>query len=596
MDTQLQMEIDKVVDFLRKVSIDNIDLDQMDPIIKMMLVALIHECQSIKDDINNIPQKMVERFCADFIPRNKVCAMPAIALVHPTFKEKSAEIAALTSEVCFSYKIATIKQALTYRPLLKTTLLPYNNLFILTHTKLSSRGNSVAIHTDMPNHVWVGIVTPANVESLEGLSILIKGTQGICPEHIYIGIDNREINFSTMHEMGNIPMLEPFDTQQSSGAFFSIINQWRECLLGIEDAALLYITDPIRDRDIFKPHPYPRQFRQWLEDDILDKFSPAPIWIELCYPEGYVVPESFEVEINVFPVVNIEINNLTLTPAAPIGKLQKNEGTFFLGILETSSSAQKQGFEPRNEEFIIRDFDAQCYNNADLYRDIRNLYNKFIDNYYAFVEYNGIKDGEVLKKLRETINQLGKGVGEKNAKYAFDTGTYVMKNMNQFPQTSATKVAYVTTNGRIGNSPKAGEQMESKKMPAIVQKADIVVSAKGGADKATADQRYELLRYYTLTNDRLYTKMDIDAFLRKEIMVEFGKEEFKRIFIKINIEGAGGISSLVRGLYIDIEFKDKKNYERAVESAFDKRMKQEINSKSCIAMPIIVTLRNLEKL
>ena len=31
-------------------------------------------------------------------------------------------------------------------------------------------------------------------------------------------------------------------------------------------------------------------------------------------------------------------------------------------------------------------------------------------------------------------------------------------------------------------------------------------------------------------------KMDIEAFLRKEIMAEFGKDEFKRIFIKINIE------------------------------------------------------------
>ena len=122
----------------------------------------------------------------------------------------------------------------------------------------------------------------------------------------------------------------------------------------------------------------------------------------------------------------------------------------------------------------------------------------------------------------------------------------------------------------------------------------VVASGMAGADKATADERYELLRYYALTNDRLYTKMDIEAFLRKEIMTAFGKSEFKRIFIRINIEGTGGPTSLQRGLYIDIEFKDKKNYEKAVLGSFDKLMKQKIGGKSCISMPIIIELTNLE--
>ena len=46
------------------------------------------------------------------------------------------------------------------------------------------------------------------------------------------------------------------------------------------------------------------------------------------------------------------------------------------------------------EDIVIRDFDAACYNNGDLYRDVRNLYNRFVEDYYAFIEYNGIKDGE----------------------------------------------------------------------------------------------------------------------------------------------------------------------------------------------------------
>lgn len=447
---------------------------------------------------------------------------------------------------------------------------------------------------DKKSCVWVGITTKAEIDSIQGVSLLITGTNRILPEHVFVGIEDKELEVSTMHEIENIEMVEPFDAQQSSGMFFSLINVWKENLLNIEDSTLLYITDSTKDRDLFKPRAYPRLFQQWLEDEALDCFEPNTLWLRLEFPDDYVVPDTCQVTVNVLPVVNVDVNSLTLTQASPIAKLQKHEDSFFLKILETSSLSHKQGFNMNAEEIIVRDFDACCYHNGNLYRDVRNLYNRFKDDYYAFIEYNGIKDEEVLKQLRETINRLGKSVVDKNTRFKFDSGTYVMKNMNQYPLTTSTKVSYITTQGKIGNTPMIGQTMDVKNLPAIESKVRIIVSPMGGADKASVDERYEQLRYYSLTNDRLYTKMDIEAFLRKEIMAEFGKSEFKRIYIRINVEGAGGQNSLQRGLYIDIEFKDKKNYEKAIRDSFDKLMKQKIGSKSCIAMPIIVKLVNLE--
>lgn len=593
MDVELQNEVNEALEYLRKVSVEGCNFDEMDPVAKMMFVALLHESHSIKDEIKATPERIAERYCSDFIPHENVCATPAIALLQPRAK-KEADITAVDSGAVFTYKKGTDKQSLNYIPLFKTLVIPYSDIFILTHDTLSFGTERRAVNIGAPNQVWMGIATKAEVESLQGLSILIKGTNGITPSHIYVGLDNHDIDFATMNEMEIIETLEPFDAQQASGVFFAMVNQWKEALLNMDDAALVSVTDNVTDRDLFKPRLYPRKFQQWLENETLDCFQANTLWIELDFPKGYVVPDTFEAIINVLPVVNVNVNSLTLSPASPIAKLQKQENAFFLKVLETSNASQKQGFGSSKDDIIIRDFDAECYNNGDLYRDVRNLYNKFIDNYYAFIEYNGIKDGEVLKRLRETINKLGKSVGDKNSKYKFGSGTYVMKNMNQPTQTSSTKVSYVTTQGKAGNAPKTGETMENRKLPAIEQKVSIVVSAMGGTDKATADERYELLRYYSLTNDRLYTKMDIDAFLRKEIMAEFGKEEFKRIFIKISVGGTGAETKLVRGLYIDLEFKDKKNYDNAVAVAFDKLMKQKIENNSCIAMPIMVTLVNLE--
>ena len=63
-----------------------------------------------------------------------------------------------------------------------------------------------------------------------------------------------------------------------------------------------------------------------------------------------------------------------------IAKLQNQENAYFLRILETSTDALQQGFNSTNDEIVVRDFDAACYSNDDLYRDVRNLYNRFIDD------------------------------------------------------------------------------------------------------------------------------------------------------------------------------------------------------------------------
>ena len=64
----------------------------------------------------------------------------------------------------------------------------------------------------------------------------------------------------------------------------------------------------------------------------------------------------------------------------------------------------------------------------------------------------------------------------------------------------------------------------------------------------------------------------------------------------MNIAGYGGEAKLQRGLYITIEFKDKKNFDKAIATSFKHRVYQKILNKSCVSMPINVNLFNLETL
>ncbi|NPD82747.1 hypothetical protein HPS57_12295 [Prevotella sp. PINT] len=585
----------RIKDITAKLYDDGVALD--DPIAKLMLTTLTYQAERIVDEIRALPRKVTERLCDVFIPNDKLAAMPALALVQVFLKQKKMQEAKWMSEnAMFSYKTSNAKHPLNYIPVFKNLIVPCNKKHILTSHILKSDDEVSPVTMGHKGHVWLGIESDADFDTLCGLSLLVRGTNGLAPKHIYVGSEQTELQFATMERMEDIPMLEPFDSQQSSKAFFAIINEWRNALTEMHDDCLLCITDNKTDRDLFKGRAYPKAFQQSLESNDLDRFQPNTLWLLLDFGEQYEIPDKIDVLVNVVPVANININNVTLTQSSPIAKLTKEDDAYFVSVQQTSTASFRQGFDKVEDEIVIRDFDASCYDNNALFAEVRSLYNHFMDDYYAFLAYNGIKDGEAIRQLRESVNNIGKSViAGFTPDDKFDGGVYAMRHINMADQSTTTKVSYLTTHGKRGNAPKVGQKMDNRKEAAFEKEAVVVADAMCGTDKPNADMRYELLRYYTLTEDRLYTKMDIDAFLRKEILFEFGKDEYPRISFTITVEGAAGARGLQRGLYIDVMFKDKKNYMKAVESGFDHKLQQRIANRSCISMPIIVTLKSLEE-
>lgn len=591
MDSIIRTNIDELIVNFKKSGI-NVD----DPVSKLMITALVHQAQKIKDEISELPSKVLERLCSSFIPKNKIDAIPSLCFVQPSLKQrKEIGTHALIDGTLFNYKVDA-KLNISFYPLYRNNIIPVSALHVLTPSFLNSKGTIVSVKHATKGHLWVGMELHEEIDSLTGFSFFIKGINNVLPKAILMENGTTELAFATADNFSEIPMMEPFDAQQVNPSFVEMITCWRNYLSNSESGRLIYITDKLNDRDVFKCKAFPKSFQQILESSDLDGFENNTLWFLLDFGEEYEIPSDIEIIPNVLPVVNVSVNSVTLTQSTPIAKLSKNDGSFFLNIIETSLPACKQGFNTLNEEIIIRDFDNACYNPGILQRDIRYLYNHFIDDYHAFVDYHGLKDGELIRSLRELVNRVGKSVAlQHDIKNRYDEGTYAMRSVGLNGSSSAVKVSYLTTFGRIGNAPKAGSVMENKKDAAIDKDVKVIVSAIGGEDKATPDQKYEMLRYYTLTSDRLYTKMDIDAFLRLQLLKEFGKDEVKRISYDISIQGAGGEAKLVRGLYIDIRFKDEKNYRKAMGIALDRKLHQMIVDRSCISMPIIVNLLSLEQ-
>ena len=52
MDIDIERRVNEAIEQLRKMSIDEIDFDQMDPVAKMMLIALVNEVQKVNYERN----------------------------------------------------------------------------------------------------------------------------------------------------------------------------------------------------------------------------------------------------------------------------------------------------------------------------------------------------------------------------------------------------------------------------------------------------------------------------------------------------------------------------------------------------------------
>ena len=236
MDVELKRKLNETIEQLRRMStIEDWDYEQMDPILKMMLVALLNEEQKILDYVDSTAQRIVDRYCTDFIPWRQVGATPAITLLNPSFRKKDSGIVNVGTGSVFTYKSSTSRLPLNYIPLFNTSLMSFSELFVLSPDWMKFGSEERCIRMDKKNSVWVGIVMKTEVESLQGISILIRGTKGILPKRITVGAENDELEFSSMNEMENIEMAEPFDAQQASRQFFSILNIWKESLLNMED-------------------------------------------------------------------------------------------------------------------------------------------------------------------------------------------------------------------------------------------------------------------------------------------------------------------------------------------------------------------------
>ena len=205
MDFELQKRVEETIKRLQSIAPEEVDLMSMDPVARLMLVAMEGETQKIIDELNRIDQRITDRFCSHFVPYRQIEATPAMVLLALQTKRKEDKmLAKVTANAVFNPKNKVTKQPLNYIPLFAASVMPYIRLYVVTHQTVKYDNQQIPVSLDEPNTVYIGIQTMADVDSLQGVSLLFTGTDGIAPESVSAGADPLELNFATMGQMESI--------------------------------------------------------------------------------------------------------------------------------------------------------------------------------------------------------------------------------------------------------------------------------------------------------------------------------------------------------------------------------------------------------
>ena len=490
----------KVAEIQRELEQDEQRISLSDPVAKMMLVALAHQSCEIERKMNQTVDRLAERFCDQVLLQSNLKAQPAVTVLSIGNGHEYVPYYIDENDV-FTYKSTKCN----YRPIFRTRIVPGRLVACFMRNTLLQPGKSPVQATWPDNRhdkeVWLAFDALGEVNTLE--DTMIAFSHPLPSGMLVAEVGDVQISMS--------PVME--DTPRTLNSNFMLTEFWKKSL--VYYGLWLYRFGQCPNKRTLRRGEIPAWIMDSYTQDIIEPFvGNRYLWIRIKSTKGISLPLDTAILLNSIPAVNYDIQDVKLSYSEPIRSLENDKtGTFFLDIAQNQEQAQ---------EFFIRDFDVCQYDGERIREDIINLYNHYVNDYFAFVDSNSLHDGATLRTLRQAMMQVYDSLDEyRSGNVRPYGGTYAIRNPqnNQQPMV----LTYFTTNGERGNLLRRGGKLTSTN--AAVGNVEALIDATGGRNKVKdIKTRKELAKHIVNNNDRLFTKMDLLQYCKMEFMCAFGEE------------------------------------------------------------------------
>ncbi|MBM6943893.1 MULTISPECIES: hypothetical protein [Bacteroides] len=490
----------KVAEIQQALEQDEQRISLSDPVAKMMLVALAHQSCEIERKMDQTVERLSERFCDQVLLQSNLKAQPAVTVLS-IGNGRECTPYFIDENDAFTYKPTKCN----YRPIFKTRIVPGRLMACFMNNTLLQPDKQPVQATWPDNRynkeLWLAFDAAGEVNTLE--DVMIALSHPLPDDSLTAEVGDVQIPLSLVME----------DMPRTLNSNFMLAEFWKKSL--VYYGLWLYRFGKCSNKRTLHRGEIPAWIMDSYAQEILEPFiGNRFLWIRIKTDRGISLPLDTAILLNCIPAVNYDIQDVKLNYSEPIQRLENDKtGTYFLDVVQNQEQAQ---------DFFIRDFDVNQYDNERIREDVTNLYRHYVNDYFAFVDSNSLHDGATLRSLRQSMMQVYDSLDEfRSGNVRPYGGTYAIRNPrnNQQPMV----LTYFTTNGERGNLLRRGGRLTSTN--AAVGDVEALIDATGGRNKVRdIKTRKELARHIVNSNDRLFTKMDLLQYCKMEFMRAFGEE------------------------------------------------------------------------
>ena len=513
---------------------------ERDPVVKLFFSALAYQSYSISREITGFQDRVISEFRNKLIPYHLIKPFPAFSVLETRLgKNKDETIKPLSSFVVDEKCVFEFgKGKIPFAPMFKTKIIA------------ATVADSVIDESD--NTIQLTLSSQEIIEDFSGISFYVEDS-GVMPD-IEISLNNQLLPVIKPDDCDNLPFTDWFQhhylLREENQLQYGNYDYWQEYYLK-NNIHIFYIDtyncNKIKNTSlspVFKIH-------------FKTKFE----LLEYQY---------HTIKINCLPVLNAQKNTVTLNNNEPVKKLSVDKGVFLNLLID-------ENVENTSDDFYIRHFGIERFNQGELLFLISDLFNRFISDYYAFKDIEELKKGEKLENLYRDFKEMWPILMKNDDRNYSGAYAFLKLNKNLRFQNKNIIIDYLTTNGELANNIKEGEKAGT--VSEFLDKGNTVLlkDTSGGREEVFNEETLNhLARYNLLTKDRLVTVSDLKAFCYREL---------KNKIQHVSVQNTG------KSIDIAIRLHEETKIDPAEIKFHETLLQQKIKVRSLFSLPVSVTIK-----
>ena len=467
--------------------VDALEGIEKDPVFSLLMMALAYQANELDSELERLKTEVLEDFAKLLVPYEKGHAIPATAVVETALQENVPEMTMGESQV---FKLSS---EYPFIPLLETRIL---NAEVSSVVRLDGRRWKVSLGFNQP------------VTDLSRFAFAVKDVNF---RDIVLTVKGKPLPLIRPWQYAELPLVSCFAPESMT---YNLGQQQMLSSLPMD----LFARQNIR-YDIIDCHS-PRQFVPSETEKIDLVFEFMGISDDFHFDKNCIL-------LNPVVLVNAQVNEATLSSAAPLVRIAGGEGSGsdaeiskrqFMHLVRPLES---QLFS--NLELEVRGVAGDRFNQGSLVKLLQCIITKYHSDFYAFQSIKGVTADNAMFQLETALSRL-KQESTQNLLRSV-SGVYLMPRglAKMKGKEFSLNVKYLTTAGAALNSILREDSTFSVPSGFNPSATRSVAAPVPGTDEIRDEAALgSMLRYYMVTGDRIVTMADIKLFCIKELMVKYG--------------------------------------------------------------------------